>query len=90
MKIPSISTYPGQIPDIKLEAARYVMHITLIASICLAFNVLLLRCIVLIVADVVGRGKHVIVQIVSFSLVIVFLFVNKQILQLFFRLSVKT
>jgi hypothetical protein len=53
------------------------MHIPLVASIRLALGVLLLRRVVLVIADVVGRGEDVVVQIVA--LVVVFLSINTKI-----------
>lgn len=44
--------YPGQIPDVELEASQ-VMNVSLIASIRLRLGIVLLRRVVLAVGNVV-------------------------------------
>lgn len=61
------------------------MHISLIASICLTLNIMLLRRVIFTAADVVGCGQNIIVQILAS--IIVFLQSKNKYLQLDSRLN---
>lgn len=71
--------YPVQVADIKLESSQ-MMDVPLIASVCLALNVVLLWSIVLSITDVVRCREDIVIEILAS--IVAFLVDKQSILQL--------